>query len=311
MQKRLWGVSAAALALTCLTVTGCGTAQHASPSTHPLAAAQTTSSASAKSQIASIVVSHSQIRTPINQPVRISGQVLNSQHEVIPNAKLSVVGLPDSPSGYTVRTNTQGEFHLTTQWPHPGKYTIAIGDGKRSIDISVQVVPSSTVTVSSSVAAHPSVTSKSFSGMNVQLVSGLHVSSSIPNGYTDKQTGLTYSNTKFQTVEEFTGTLKGKSFMLDFYREPSDGIAVGVSYDHRPVYFGWGPAPQFNILNFTGSDVVLGSPAAGAYLAIDLISGQLITKTEQVVALKGYQGLQPPKDILGLPGSHYSIRIPH
>jgi hypothetical protein len=33
MQKRLRGVSAAALALTCLTVTGCGTAQHASPST--------------------------------------------------------------------------------------------------------------------------------------------------------------------------------------------------------------------------------------------------------------------------------------
>ncbi|MCY0908605.1 MAG: hypothetical protein OWR62_09470, partial [Sulfobacillus thermotolerans] len=43
MQKRLWGVSAAALALTCLTVTGCGTAQHATPSTDAPETTQTTS----------------------------------------------------------------------------------------------------------------------------------------------------------------------------------------------------------------------------------------------------------------------------
>ncbi|WP_258112385.1 carboxypeptidase-like regulatory domain-containing protein [Alicyclobacillus sp. SP_1] len=295
MQKRLWGVSAAALALTCLTVTGCGTAQDATPSTHSLATAQTTSSSNTKSQIASIVVSHSQIRTPINQPVRISGQALNSQHEVIPNAKLSVVGLPDSPSGYTVKTNTQGEFHLTTQWSHPGKYTIAIGDGKRSIDISVQVVnisisnnylPKAKFEIASKSVIESSALSKKFNGTIGYLKHIFPFSFFYPNKtITLYRTGGPHFNGwhipthEIQLSEEFIGTVNGKNFVLlagNIVQKCGSVGGVIIEYLNGDMVL------QDNVINdpaldlFIRNNAIFGYQAGAHYDEFNLFTGKSV-----------------------------------
>lgn len=302
------GISALALVM----LVGCGTT---TASLSPNDVTETSQAASSKTntenQIAKIVVFNPKIQTQVNQSVQISGQVLNASRQGVPNSQVSVVGLPNYPSGYTVQTNTQGDFHFSTRWFHPGEYMVSVGNGKISIDISIQVIASHTAVGSSSVSTNASSTPNIFSGKNVKLINGLHIPLAIPNGYTDKQTGLTYSKSKFRSIKAFTGILDNKIFVLEFYKNNLNGISVGVSYNNQPVYFGWGPTPEFNILNFTGNDVVLGSPSAGAYIAINLTNGQLITNTAQVVALKGYRSLQGPKYILGIPETHYSVQIPN
>ncbi|PSR33996.1 MAG: hypothetical protein C7B46_07705 [Sulfobacillus benefaciens] len=83
-----------------------------------------------------------------------------------------------------------------------------------------------------------------------------------------------------------------------------------MSYNGHPIYFGSGPAPVFDVLNFTGTDVVLGMPSAGAYMALNLVTGRPIVSTREVVALKGYSGLTVPSHILGLPTVTYPVDIP-
>ncbi|MDP9729311.1 hypothetical protein FY534_14325 (plasmid) [Alicyclobacillus sp. TC] len=244
MQKQIWGLTASMLALTCLTVTGCGTTSNA------------------KSQVSS----------------------------------------PSTITVGTTQTNPSGSKEQNQK------------DKAKKLQQSTTV--SSQMNDSHSTNEHSSSTTNStktniFLGKNVQLITGSNMPNAIPNGYTDQHTQLTYSQNKFQKVESFTGTLNHKIFILDFYKSPSNGIAIGVSYNSEPVYFGWGPSPMFDILHFVGDNVLLGSPSVGAYMGINLINGQLITKTKEVVALKGYSGLQPPKYILGLPGTHYSIQIPN
>ncbi|WP_219930721.1 hypothetical protein [Sulfoacidibacillus thermotolerans] len=228
MQKRTWGIGVAAVALTCLAMTGCGTMNnHSSSSVNTLGTAQTKSS-----------------------------------------------------------------------------------NPKQHKKDKVESHPQSTTVSSPSFKKNPTKTNI-FLGKNVRMIINSNMPKAISNGYTDQQTKLTYSKNKFQAVESFTGILNNKTFILDFYKSASNGIAVGISYNHQPVYFGWGPSPVFDILHFVGDNVLLGSPSAGAYMAINLVNGQLITNTEEIVALKGYSGLQPPKYILGLPGTHYSIQIPN
>ncbi|POB09706.1 hypothetical protein CO251_14490 [Sulfobacillus sp. hq2] len=75
------------------------------------------------------------------------------------------------------------------------------------------------------------------------------------------------------------------------------------------MYFGPGPSPVFSVINFTGDEVVLGNPAAGSYMAINLMTGQRTVNLSAVLSLKGYPGIGLPSHILGLPGTHYSPQI--
>jgi hypothetical protein len=86
---------------------------------------------------------------------------------------------------------------------------------------------------------------------------------------------------------------------------------LGINYNHHTVYFGHGPAPVFDVLNFTGNWVVLGAPSAGAYMAFNLVTGHSLVNTHQVVLMKGYQGLGTPSHVLGLSGSLISPNIPY
>ncbi|PSR27722.1 MAG: hypothetical protein C7B47_07615 [Sulfobacillus thermosulfidooxidans] len=67
---------------------------------------------------------------------------------------------------------------------------------------------------------------------------------------------------------------------------------------------------MFNVLNFTGSWVVLGTPSAAAYEAINLTSGRTIVNPEQAAQLKGYTGLGLPSHILGLSHEEFPVSIP-
>ncbi|NMP23703.1 hypothetical protein HIJ39_15270 [Sulfobacillus sp. DSM 109850] len=72
-----------------------------------------------------------------------------------------------------------------------------------------------------------------------------------------------------------------------------------------------GPSAVFDVLNFTGNQVVLGNTAAGTYMAINLQTGHTITNPSDVVPLKGFTGLVAPPDILGLPETHDLVTIPY
>ncbi|AEJ39715.1 hypothetical protein TPY_1532 [Sulfobacillus acidophilus TPY] len=65
-----------------------------------------------------------------------------------------------------------------------------------------------------------------------------------------------------------------------------------------------------NILNFTGDWVVVGTPSAGAYEAINLMSGQTITNPAAAAQMKGYRGLGLPSHILGLSQKNFPVNIP-
>ena len=150
-----------------------------------------------------------------------------------------------------------------------------------------------------------------FSGSDVKLLKGQHTPVAISKGYKGAQPNMTFSNQKFLPIEGFTGTLHGKKFVLDFYSNQPNGIVIGVRYNNKPVYFGFGPSPMFDVLNFTGDNVVLGSPSAGAYMTMNLVTGKVDTNTSQVVSMKGYSGITPPKYVLGLSNTKYPITIPY
>jgi hypothetical protein len=95
---------------------------------------------------------------------------------------------------------------------------------------------------------------------------------------------------------------------LDVYQDYPVGQFVGVQHNHQTVYFGYGPGPVFDILNFTGNWVVLGSPASGQYMAINLTTGR---QSSDPVALKGYGGLRPPGHVLGLAGRPIPSHVPY
>lgn len=147
----------------------------------------------------------------------------------------------------------------------------------------------------------------------MQRYVGKQTPQALPNGYTDGPAAShsTFSTTTYHRVEGFGGSLEGHRFTLDFYTDYPDGLFVGANYNGRPVYFGPGPAPVFDVLNFTGSDVVLGSPSAGAYMALNLVAGMPVFSVREVVPLKGYAGLGAPPHILGLPTTGDSVTIPY
>ncbi|WP_230087835.1 hypothetical protein [Alicyclobacillus mali (ex Roth et al. 2021)] len=153
-------------------------------------------------------------------------------------------------------------------------------------------------------------TSSHFTGTLVRIT-GANISSVVPDGYRDPRTGLTYLSKYFHDVEDFTGTIGGKPFALGFYDDRPNGIAIGLSYNHHPVYFGWGPTPIFDVLKFVGESVIVGTPSAGAYEALNLQNGDVVTQTSQVMSLYGVHNLQTPQYILGLPGDRYPVQIPY
>ena len=118
-----------------------------------------------------------------------------------------------------------------------------------------------------------------------------------------------FSSKEFRPVEGFTGILHGHPFVLDFYKRYPDGLYVGIRYDRRTVYFGAGPAPLFDVLNFTGNWVVLGTPTLGAYEGYNLVTGAPFPGHS--APLKGYPGLGTPRRVLGLPGLTVSPVIPY
>lgn len=165
--------------------------------------------------------------------------------------------------------------------------------------------------------AMPSMDSRStfstpnFSGRDVVKSSGSAVPTAIPSGYQSTVSpNLRYSATDIP-VTGFSGTLDGHPFVLAFYRDTPEGLLIGASYNGKPVYFGYGPSPVFSVLNFTGTDVVLGSPSAGTYQMINLVTGQQTGNVSVVDPLKGYSGLGLPSHILGLPGTNDSTTIPY
>ena len=135
--------------------------------------------------------------------------------------------------------------------------------------------------------------------------------SAVPSGFTDAAQHLTFNPAKYTPVEGLSGQLNGHPFVLDFYQQARVGLFVGVRYNHHTVYFGYGPSPVFSMLNFTGNSVVLGSPSAGQYMAINLINGRQTVKPQDVVSMKSYRGLGVPNHVLGLSGQPISPLIPY
>ncbi|WP_242968629.1 hypothetical protein [Sulfobacillus sp. hq2] len=149
-----------------------------------------------------------------------------------------------------------------------------------------------------------------FAGVHVRRLTGTQIVPAIAQGYqspTDK--AMVFSSKAFVPLEGFSGYLDGHSFVFDIYQNYPNGLVLGASYHHVPVYFGPGPSPVFSVINFTGDEVVLGNPAAGSYMAINLMTGQRTVNLSAVLSLKGYPGIGLPSHILGLPGTHYSPQI--
>jgi len=135
--------------------------------------------------------------------------------------------------------------------------------------------------------------------------------SAVPAGFTNAAQQLTFNSAKYTPVEGLSGQLNGHPFVLDFYQRARVGLFVGVRYNYHTVYFGYGPSPVFYLLNFTGNSVVLGSPSAGQYMAINLTNGRQTVNPQDVVPMKGYRGLGVPSHVLGLGGQPISPLIPY
>lgn len=156
-----------------------------------------------------------------------------------------------------------------------------------------------------------SVATAPYAGTAWRFLRGRYVVPAVALGYHNLGQRLTFQPSKFIPVEGFAGSLHGRPFVLDFYAHYPEGLDVGINYNHHTVYFGHGPAPVFDVLNFTGNWVVLGAPSAGAYMAFNLVTGHSLVNTHQVVLMKGYQGLGTPSHVLGLSGSLISPNIPY
>nr|WP_243148208.1 hypothetical protein [Sulfobacillus thermotolerans] len=239
------------------------------------------------------------------QPTTISDTVYLTNGQGAPHAKMTILGLPHDPTGETIYTNVSGQYQITAQWSQPGTYLVSVGNGMVGWQTHVVVHASS----SSQTATSP----PPFAGQQVQRYTGQQTPQALPNGFvaSSAPSPHTFSSQTYHRVEGFTGILDSHPFVLDFYQDSPVGLFVGVSYNGHPVYFGPGPAPVFDVLNFTGTDVVLGTPSAGAYMALNLVTGHPIVSTRAVVALKGYSGLTAPSHILGLPTATYPVDIPY
>ncbi len=276
------------------------------PSSHALAptsSSTTTPSSTAPSQVAKLTVTAQPNPITPQQPTTISGTVYLSNGQGAPHAKMTILGLPQDPKGETIYTNASGQYHITAQWSQPGTYLVSVGNGMVGWQTHVVVDASS--------SSQAATSTPLFVGHQVQRYIGRQTPQALPNGFRSASSHDTFSAQVYHPVEGFGGLLDGHPFVLDFYQDSSVGIFVGASYNGQPTYFGPGPAPMFDVLNFTGTDVVLGMPSAGAYMALNLVTGHPIVSTREVVALKGYSGLTAPSHILGLPTTTYSIDIPY
>lgn len=147
-----------------------------------------------------------------------------------------------------------------------------------------------------------------FAGTSVRFLTGAATVPAVTAGYRNARQNLTFTAATYRPVEGFTGQLHGHPFVLDIYQDYPVGLFVGVRYNHRTVYFGYGPSPVFGVLNFTGNWVVLGSPPSGQYMAINLITGR---RSSDAVTLKGYRGLRAPQYVGGLAGLQVPSRVPY
>jgi len=232
--------------------------------------------------------------------VRLAGTAYAANGRHAAHTSLKVLGLPTAPAGETVTTDASGHFTLRATWEQPGTYTLIVSKG--TVHASVTVV----VHAATSASQTPS-----FAGAQVQFFRGTSAPPAIPAGYVGVHLAGAFSSGTYHRVEGFTGILAGHPFIVDLYSGYPSGLFIGVNYNHQPVLFAAGPAPVFDVLNFTGDWMVLGDPAAGAYEAINLTSGRVVTRLSQVIPLKGYSGLTPPPDILGLPGIQQSVTVPY
>lgn len=274
-------------------------------SSNASASSSITPSSTAPQQVAKITVTAQPNPTTPQQTTTISGTVYLTNRQGAPHAKVTILGLPHDPTGTTIYTNASGQYQITAKWSQPGTYLVSVGDGMVSWQTHVVVDAPS---LSQSATSTPP-----FAGQQVQRFIGQHTPQALPNGFESSSAPSphTFSIQTYHRVEGFTGTLDGHPFVLDFYQDYPVGLFVGISYNGHPVYFGSGPAPVFDVLNFTGPDVVLGMPSAGAYMALNLVTGRPIVSTRELVALKGYSGLTAPSHILGLPTVTYPIDIPY
>lgn len=220
--------------------------------------------------------------------------------------------------------------------PYPGIYAVRLQDGGRTAITSIDWVRGrvlSYVTNDHASATNPVVTgdmaiswrsyaksslttatsstTPTFAATSWHLSRGSQMVSAVPSGFTDAAQHLTFNPAKYSPVEGLSGQLHGHPFVLDLYQQARVGLFVGVRYNHHTVYFGYGPSPVFDMLNFTGNWVVLGAPSAGQYMAINLTNGKQIVNPQDVVPMKGYRGLGVPNHVLGLSGQPISPRIPY
>lgn len=222
--------------------------------------------------------------------------------------------LPPYPGLYAVRLDGRGPTAITSiDWMRGSVLSYVTNDHASATN----PVATGGMAVSWRRWAPPSsppatpTTTPAFAATTWRFLQGRQVVPAVPRGFTDAAQHLTFTPAQYQPVEGFVGQLHGHPFVLDFYAQSRVGLFVGVQYNHRPVYFGYGPSAVFDLLNFTGDSVVLGSPAAGQYMAVNLMTGQQTTNPQTVVPLKGYRGLGVPRYVLGLKGHRISPVIPY
>lgn len=232
--------------------------------------------------------------------VRVAGTAFLPGGRRAADSRIQVGGLPADFSGRAVVTNVAGQFAFSIRWHTPGAHTLMLRDGSARVRVAVVVE-----------AAEPLGLTPPFAGSQVQFHTNGSIPPAIPAGFSRSRSSPSFSARTYHLVEGFTGTLAGHPFILDIYADPSRGLFIGLNYNHRPLRFGPGPSPVFDVLNFTGDWLVVGSPSAGAYEALNLVTGRALYRARQVVPLKGYRGLAAPQHVLGLAGIQAPVAIPY
>jgi hypothetical protein len=118
------------------------------------------------------------------------------------------------------------------------------------------------------------------------------------------QDRTTFNRSQYHIIDSWSGSVSGKTFLLDIYKRNDGGCYVMGLADATHVTFSKTFHENIWIINFTGSYMVFATPNAAQgtpKYALNLATGQLVADSEMAQEMSGILMGGYPGEIGGLP----------